>query len=196
MFRTVRISLENVVLEKTVEIVGTNLDKVREGIVALLADYETVIKPKDLEINDNWSRGFIEARAAVSINQEKLEPPRPGVIIISVRHDYCPGPVIQEEPETESAEPAPKPKPAVRNQNTRSQAPAKVSKPAAKSVPKPKPAAKQAAKPVAKTAATTGKTDAKPTVEPKPKAQAAGKPGAKSSGKSAEPKPKPKAETR
>ncbi len=104
MERTVRIFLDNVVLEKTMETRG-NLEYVRERLVLLLAKSELELDGEALEISDNWERGFIKVIAGGEINLARLKPPD-GVITLSIRHDYQPGPV-QHLPKDEAEPVAP-----------------------------------------------------------------------------------------
>lgn len=136
MERCVRIYLNNVILEKNMDSSGGQ-PAITKKVMELLERAEVTFQEKDVAFEDNWEQGFIKITVHEEANFSRFLP-ADDVIVLSIRHDYNPGPVKQE-PREQASPPAPPPVPPKASKSpTKSAAPqAKTTKPAASSPKKP-----------------------------------------------------------
>lgn len=90
MLRCIRIHTDNCILEKTLDTRGGH-DQVRRQVAALLRGLDLAVEEAALALDDNWSRGHIRISVTGEVTLEKLEH-REGLVVLSVRHDFKPGP--------------------------------------------------------------------------------------------------------
>ena len=101
MERVVRVYSDNIIFEKALRVSG-GIDQLAARLLTLPALARRGLKPADLELQDDWERGFTRVVVPGEVDPT-LFTPADEVVILGQRHDYNPR-AIRHDP-ADRAEP-------------------------------------------------------------------------------------------